>query len=72
MLLTLRYKDAIDTIQQVNKIIDHNIVIRNNFLIPHDKDGEVIRAQVKARAAQFDQEQEMFLVSLSEGQLLIS
>ena len=32
------------------------------------KYGEVIRAQVKARASQFDKEQEMFLVNLGEGQ----
>ena len=38
-LPTLRYKDDIDTIHQVNYIIYKNIVIKNNFLLPHGKDG---------------------------------
>ena len=67
-LLKLSYKYAINTIHQVNEIIDHNIVIRETFFLPHGKDGEVIRAQVKDRADQFDKEQEMFLVILGEVQ----
>ena len=38
------------------------------FLLPQGEDGEVICAQVKARADHFDQEQQMFPVSLGEGQ----
>ena len=56
-LPTLIYKDAIDTIHQVNEIMDHKIVTGKTFLIPHGEDGEVIHAQVKARYAQFDQDQ---------------
>ena len=67
-LPTLRYKYAIDTIHQVNEIIDHSIVTKNTFLLPHGEDGEVIRDQVKSWAAQFYQDQEMFLFSLGEGQ----
>ena len=37
-------------------------------MMPQGKYREVIHAQVKARADQFDQEQEMLLVSLVEGQ----
>ena len=39
-----------------------------NLLQPHGEDGDLIRAQVKAWADKFDQDQEMFLVSLGEGQ----
>ena len=53
---------------QVNKIIDHKIVIGKTFLLPHGKEGEVIRAQVKTRAAQLYQGQEMYLVSLVKVQ----
>ena len=52
----IRYKDAIDAIQHSNEIIDNNIFIVKKFLLPRGEDGEFIRAQVKARAVQFDQE----------------
>ena len=68
MLPKLRYKDAIETIHQVKEIIDHNIDIIKTLLQYHGEDGEAIRAQVKAWADQFDQDQEMFLVSLGDGQ----
>ena len=67
-LLDISYKDDIDTIQHVNDIIDNNILIRKTFLLPQGEDGEVIRAQVKARDAEFNLKQEMFLISLCEGQ----
>ena len=52
----ISYKYAIDTIHNVKKIIDNNIIIREIFLLPQGKYREVICAQVKSRAAQFDQE----------------
>ena len=67
-LLDISYKDDIDTIQHVNDIIDNNILIRKTFLLPQGEDGEVICAQVKARDAEFNLKQEMFLISLCEGQ----
>ena len=67
-LPTLRYKYAIDTIPQANEITDHTIITGNTFLLTHGKDGEAIHDKVKYWDAQVDQEQEMFLVSLSEGQ----
>ena len=66
--MEISYKYAMDTIHHFNEIIDHNIIVGKIFLLPQVKDGEVIRAQVKAWGAQFDQEQDMFLVSLEEGQ----
>ena len=48
--------------------MDHNVLIGKIFLISHDKDGEVIHTKVNSRADQFYQEQDMFLVSLYEGQ----
>ena len=38
-LPTIIYKDAIVTIQQVKKIIDHIIVTGKNLLLPHGKYG---------------------------------
>ena len=64
----IRYTYAIDTIRQVNEIIDYNILIRKTFLFTQGEDGEFIRSQVKVCAAQFDQDQEMLLVSLCEVQ----
>ena len=66
-ILTLIYKDGIDTICQLNEIIDQNIFIGNTLLQPHGEDGELIRAQVNTWSDQFDQEQEMLLVSIIEG-----
>ena len=60
--------DDIDTIHQFNDIIYHNIFTGKNFLLSHGKYWEVICVQVKAWATQFDQEQDMFLVRLGEGQ----
>ena len=68
MLLTLSYKDYIRNIHKVNEIMDHNIVIGKTFLLTHGKDEQVIHYQVTAWADQFDQEKEMFLVSLGAGQ----
>ena len=68
MLPPISYNDTINTFLQIKKVTDHNIVIRNKFLLPHGKNGEVICAQVKAWDSQFDQEQKIFLVSLSEVQ----
>ena len=68
MLLTLSYNDAVYNFYQVNEIINHNIFIRKTLLLPHCKDGEGIPDQVKTRSAQFDQDQQMFLVSIGEGQ----
>ena len=56
----ISYKDAIDIIQYINDIIDHNILT--------SEDGEVIRAQLKALDELFDQDLEMFLVSLDNVQ----
>ena len=67
-LPSLSYKDNIGSINQVNKIIYHNIVTGKTFMIPKGEDGEVIRDQVKSRDAHLDQEKEIFLVSLGEGQ----
>ena len=64
----LSYKDTFGTIRQFNRIIQHNIVIRKTFLIPHGEDIKVICAQVKAWASHFYQDQEMFLVILGEVQ----
>ena len=66
-LLTISYKYTIDTIQNTNEIIDNNILIRKTFLLPQYKYVKVIRAQVKAHAAQLNQEKEMLLVSIGEG-----
>ena len=68
MLLTLSYNDAVYNFYQVNEIINHNIFIRKTLLLPHGEDGELIRAQVKSWTAHFDQDQDMFLVSISEVQ----
>ena len=54
-LPTNSYNDYIDTIQHTNEIIDNNIIVRRTFLLSKGDDGEVIRTQVKACAAQFDQ-----------------
>ena len=64
MSLTLSYKYAIATINKVKEIIDHIIVIGNNLLQPHEEDGEVIHAQVKAWAGQFNQAQGIFRFSI--------
>ena len=66
ILPKLSYKYSIDTIRQVNYIIDHNIVIGKISLLTHGDYVEVIRDQFNAQDAHFDQEQEIFLVSLSE------
>ena len=66
MLPPISYNDTINTFLQIKKVTDHNIVIRNKFLLPHGKNGEVICAQVKARAEHFDREQEMLLFSIGE------
>ena len=50
---TIRYSDDINTIHHVNEIIYHKILMRKTFLLPPGENGEVIRAQVKACAAQF-------------------
>ena len=55
--MTVSYKDAINKIQHVNEIIDHNILLGKIFLPPQGEDSEVICAQFKACAAQFDQDQ---------------
>ena len=57
-----------DKIHHVKEIIGHKIIIGEIFLPPKGKYGVVIRAQVKARADQFDRYQEMFLVNVGEGQ----
>ena len=67
-LLTLIYKDAIDTIHQVNDITDHTILNGKTLLQTHVKDWEVIHAQVKSWDDQSDQYQEMFLIRIVEGQ----
>ena len=64
----ISYKGAINEIQNINDIIYHNILIKKTFLPPQGEDGKFIHAQVKARAAQFDQDQEMFLFIFGEGQ----
>ena len=56
-LPAINYTYSIDTIQHANKIIGNNILIGKMFLLPQGEDGEVICAQVKARADHFDQEQ---------------
>ena len=68
MILKHSYKDAINTIHQINNIIYHQIFIRKTYLLPHGKYGEVICAQVKSWDSQFDQDQDIFLVSLDEVQ----
>ena len=68
MLTKPRYRDAIETIHQVKEIIDHNIDIIKTLLQYHGEDGEAIRAQVKAWADQFYQQQEIFIVILGEVQ----
>ena len=42
--------------------------MKKTFILPQGEDSEVIRAQFNARAAQFDQEQEIFRVSIGKGQ----
>ena len=64
----ISYKYIIDRIHNVNKIIDNNIIIKEIFLPPQGKYIEVICAQVKPWAAQFDQDQEVFVVSVREFQ----
>ena len=66
-LPTIIYEVDIDTIQHVNEIIDNNILIWRTFLLLQDENAKFIHTQVKARAAHFDQEQAIFLVSLGEG-----
>ena len=60
------YKDDIDTIQYINDIIYHNILTGKNSLPTQGEEGEVIRSQVKACADEFNQEQDMFLVSIDD------